>query len=138
LPSYAKLRTLEGLFPEAGECPRRASNRTIDAALEWCESHEDQWYIVELLRIRSELLMPSGNDVQAAVHLRAALERSHRQDALAWELRAATSFARMLQRQGLSDDARAILAPVYERFTEGFETPDLRTARTQLAALIPR
>jgi hypothetical protein len=43
----------------------------------------------------------------------------------------------MLQRQGLGDDARAILAPVYARFTEGFETPDLQAAHTLLAALPP-
>jgi predicted ATPase len=73
--------------------------------------------------------MLGADDVQAMVHLRAALDWSCRQGALSWELRAATSFACMLQRQALGDDAWAILAPVYARFTKGFETPELRTAR---------
>jgi len=60
---------------------------------------------------------------------------ARRQGALAWELRTAVSLARLKVRQGRQDIARQILAPVYDRFTEGFETADLRSARTMLEAL---
>jgi len=49
--------------------------------------------------------------------------------ALSWELRAATSLARLWHEQGRTTEARALLMPVYDRFTEGFDTADLRAAR---------
>jgi predicted ATPase len=52
-----------------------------------------------------------------------------------WELRSATSLARLKVKQGRGDEARQILGPVYERFTEGFETTDLRAARALLESL---
>jgi predicted ATPase len=54
---------------------------------------------------------------------------------LSWELRAATSFARLLRNQGRSADAIAFLQPVFDRFTEGFDTADLKTAKALLHAL---
>jgi predicted ATPase len=57
------------------------------------------------------------------------------QGALFWELRVALSLARLLRGQGRSADAGGILQPVYDRFTEGFETADLRSARALLDAL---
>jgi predicted ATPase len=48
---------------------------------------------------------------------------------LSWELRAATSLARLLRDQGRSADATALLQPVYDRFTEGFATADLKAAK---------
>jgi predicted ATPase len=60
-----------------------------------------------------------------------AVARQH--DAKSWELRAATSMARMWLTGGRPDEARALLSPVYEWFTEGFETADLNDARTLLA-----
>ena len=64
-----------------------------------------------------------------------ALDRARRQGALSWELRAATSLARLLRDQGRSDDATTVLQPVYDRFTEGFGTADLTSARTLLLEL---
>ena len=58
-----------------------------------------------------------------------------RQSAKAWELRAATDLARLWASQGKSQDARRLLAGVYDWFTEGFDTPDLIKARTLLESL---
>jgi predicted ATPase len=57
---------------------------------------------------------------------------------LSWELRAATSLARLLRDQGRFADAMALLQPVYDRFTEGFDTADLMTAKALLDALPKR
>jgi hypothetical protein len=109
--------------------------RAIDDALAWCETHAERWLIAELLRIKADILLRHGQEAQAAAHLQDALEWARRQGALSWDLRTATSLARLLHRQGLGHKARAILAPVYARFTEGFATPDLCAARTLLDAL---
>jgi predicted ATPase len=57
------------------------------------------------------------------------------QQAKSWELRAAMSMARLLRAQGKRDEARALLAPVYGWFTEGFDTLDLKEAKALLDAL---
>jgi predicted ATPase len=64
-----------------------------------------------------------------------AIDVAREQGALFWELRAAMSFTRLRVRQDRHYDARQVLSPVYDRFTEGFETADLRTARALLDAL---
>jgi predicted ATPase len=68
----------------------------------------------------------------AGDHVRQALDWASRQGALAWELRAATSFAQLLRDQDRSADGMALLQPVYDRFAEGLDTADLRTARALL------
>jgi predicted ATPase len=67
--------------------------------------------------------------------MRQALDCARQQGALSWELRAATSAARLLRDQGRRGDAVAILEPVYGKFTEGFETADLKSARALLDSL---
>jgi predicted ATPase len=59
------------------------------------------------------------------------------QQARAWELRAAMSLARLWQQQGQRGDARALLAPIYHWFTEGFDTADLWEAKALLDELAP-
>jgi len=78
--------------------------------------------------------LENGPDATAAAegHFRQALDWTRRQGALSWELRAATSVARMWRDQGRSNEARDLLAPVYNRFTEGFETADLKIAKSLL------
>jgi predicted ATPase len=68
-------------------------------------------------------------------HFRQALDWARRQGALSWELRAATSLARLLRNRGRSVDAIACLQPVYDRFTEGFGTADLIAAKLLLDEL---
>jgi predicted ATPase len=63
------------------------------------------------------------------------VEIARRQEAKTFELRAATSLARLWQRQGKRDAARDLLAPVYEWFTEGFDTRDLQDAKALLKEL---
>jgi predicted ATPase len=64
-----------------------------------------------------------------------SLDWARRQRALSWELRAASSLARLRLRQGKVGDGRACLEPVYARFTEGFDTADLAAARQLLNGL---
>jgi predicted ATPase len=64
-----------------------------------------------------------------------AIAIAHNQSAKSWELRAATSLARLWQRQGKRQDAYALLAPVYNWFTEGFDTADVQEAKALLDEL---
>ena len=102
-------------------------------------AHPHQFRLMaELLRIKGELLlMQNTQDAAAAAedHFRQALDWARRQGALSLELRAATSLARLLRDQGCSADAAALLQPVYDRFTEGFDTADLKAAKALLDAL---
>ena len=110
----------------------------IDPALDRIEQTGGRWYIAELLRIRGELVLLQGGTSavgKAEDHFRQALDWARRQGALSWELRAATSLARLLRDQGRSADGLALLQPVYDRFTEGFGTADLKAANALLDAL---
>jgi predicted ATPase len=92
----------------------------------------------EVLRLKGELVLLQGAPGAAAAAedcFRQALDWARRQGALSWELRAATSLARLLRDQGRSADALALLQPVYDRFTEGFDTTDLKVAKALLEAL---
>jgi predicted ATPase len=64
-----------------------------------------------------------------------AIEIARRQQAKSWELRATTSLARLLDRHGKRDEARTMLADIYNWFTEGFDTADLKDAKTLLEQL---
>src|SRR5712672_3685044 len=104
----------------------------IDEALARSERNEDRWSVAELLRIKGELLLLQGGSGAAAAaedHYQQSLGWACRQGALSWELRAATSLARLLREQNRSTEAIALLAPIYNRFTEGFETADLIAAK---------
>jgi len=112
-----------------------AGSVAVDEAIARSESNEELWCIAELLRIKGELfLLGNGPDTAAAAerHFRQALDRARGQGALSWELRAATSLARMWRDQGRGKEARELLAGVYDRFTEGFETADLKIAKSFL------
>jgi predicted ATPase len=103
----------------------------IEETLVLSEHDEGCWCVAELLRIKGELVQLEGgpDPVEAAEdHFRQALDWARRQGALSWELRAATSLARLWRNQNRTRAAREILAPVYDRFTEGFETTDLKAA----------
>jgi predicted ATPase/DNA-binding winged helix-turn-helix (wHTH) protein len=111
----------------------------VDQALAWSERTEERWPIAEFLRVKGELLLLQGTQDAVATaegHFRQALDWARRQGALSWELRAATSLALLLRDQGRSADALALLQPVYDRFTEGFDTADLKTAKALLDTLI--
>ena len=107
----------------------------IEAGFDWSEAG---WIAPELLRLRGELLLSQGAAAAAETAesvFRQALDGARRQEMLAWELRAATSLARLLRNQGRQADAIACLQPVYDRFTEGFGTADLIAAKQLLDEL---
>ena len=94
--------------------------------------------MAELVRVRGELLLLQGAPGAASAaehHFRQGLDWARRQGALSWELRAATSLARLLRERDRIGEARDLLAPIYERFTEGFGTADLREAKRLIDAL---
>src|SRR5262245_20373727 len=110
----------------------------VDRALAGAEQTEARWYLAELLRTKGELLLlgrgPTAVEAAAAC-FQQALDVARRQGALAWELRAAASLARLWRDQQRASQARELLTPVYCRFTEGFDTADLVAAKALLASL---
>jgi predicted ATPase len=153
---YTGLRLLRAGFDELGEAYRflpflsemaEALGRAgqiadglvkIEEAIARSERTEERWAIAELLRVNGELLLLRGGPGVAAAaehHFRQALDWTRRQGALSWELRAATSLAQLQCDQGRSADALALLQPVYDRFTEGFDTIDLQAAKALIDAL---
>jgi predicted ATPase len=113
---------------------------TVDQALARADRGAERWYVAELLRIKGELLIQEATvqSVSAGVDcLKKALDVAQEQGALFWELRAAISLARLRVKQDRHDDARQALAPVYDRFTEGFETEDWRCAKAILESCGP-
>jgi len=99
-------------------------------------------YEAELYRIKGELTLKrpeagSNSKVQkeAEAYFRQALKVARLQSAKSWELRATTSLARLLAKQGRRDEARAMLADIYGWFTEGFDTRDLKDAKVLLGEL---
>jgi hypothetical protein len=109
-----------------------------EAILRSEQTGEELWATAALLRLKGELLLLQGEPGAAAVaesYFRQALDWARRQGALSWELRAATSLARLLNDQTRSGDAPALLQPVYDRFTEGLDTADLKAAKALLDTL---
>ena len=89
----------------------------------------------ELYRLKGELTLQAGAEEEAEACCLKAIGIARKQEAKSWELRAATSLARLWQQQGKKSEARDLLAPVYNWFTEGFDTQDLIDAKTLLASL---
>jgi predicted ATPase/DNA-binding winged helix-turn-helix (wHTH) protein len=110
----------------------------VDKALARAEQTEAGWYLAELLRTKGELLLLGGAATPVATAescFQQALDVARRQGALSWELRSATSLARLWRGQQRVNQARKLLGPVYRRFTEGFETADLVAAKALLASV---
>jgi predicted ATPase len=106
--------------------------RAVDEGFAHAEQSLERGYLAELHRVRGELLRLSGNEEAAGQSLRLAVDGAVQQQAKSFELRAATALARWLVAGGRRDEARAVLAPVYDWFTEGHATKDLVTARALL------
>jgi len=107
----------------------------LDDALEMVAITGERWFAAELNRRKGQLLLRQGRAEAAEELYHKALSIAREQEARLWELRAAVSLARLRRDQGRSAEARALLAPVYGWFTEGFDTPDLREAKALLDAL---
>jgi predicted ATPase len=108
---------------------------TINGAIARAKNSGVEFNLSELLRIKSQILAAQHDRESAMNCLTEAIAVARAQSALAWELRSAMALARMLFEDGQRDRARHTLALVYDRFTEGFETADLRLARTLLEDL---
>jgi predicted ATPase len=98
------------------------------------EETNERWYEAELHRLRGELLLGVSEPDRAGAEtcFRRALTVAHEQDARAWELRAATSLARLYRGQGKEAEARGLLAPIYDWFRDAPDTDDLQRARALL------
>ena len=130
------LGTLAEGLARAGRIPEGLA--AVEEALERSGSNEERWCIAELLRVKGELiLLENAPDAVAAAedHCWQALDWARRQGTLSWELRAATSLARIWRDQGRSKEAHELLARVYDRFTEGFDTADLKATKALLDEL---
>jgi predicted ATPase len=99
----------------------------LDEAMTMVNSKGERYYEAELYRLRGELLL-KANKGNAEDCFRRSLQIAESQKAKAWQLRTALSLARLYRSQGKVVEARNLLAPIYESFTEGFETDDLRDA----------
>jgi predicted ATPase len=110
----------------------------VERALERTAQTNSKWYLAEFLRIKGELTLSEnrcGAESAAETLFKESHDLARHQGALSWELRTATSLARLYDKQGQITRAREALAPVYARFTEGFETADLMASRALLDAL---
>jgi predicted ATPase len=109
----------------------------LSDALAAAESAADGMSRVELYRLQGELVI--ANDpamvTKAEASLRLAVSLAREQKARSWELRATTSLARLLRDTNRRDEARAMLADIYNWFTEGFDTADLKDAKALLDEL---
>ncbi len=108
---------------------------TIQKALDDAAHKKERWCEPELLRIKAEVVAALGHRDDAGALFRQSLALAQEQGALSWELRTATSLASLLRNQGRPADAIACLKPVLGRFTEGFGTPDLISAKQLLDEL---
>ncbi len=139
MPEWTALMFLNDLaasFAHAGQIADGLA--AAEQAIERAERTEARWLFPESLRIKGELLLSqaaTGAENAAEGHFRQALDWARQQGALSWELRAATSMARLWRDQARSKEARELLAQVYNRFTEGFATTDLRAAKSLIEEL---
>jgi predicted ATPase/class 3 adenylate cyclase len=118
----------------AGIGERELALALLEEAIALVTMTKEGNFEAELHRMRGEVLLPR-DEAAAEASFERSLSIARRQSAKLWELRAAVSLARLWRDQGRRDDARNLLAPVYDWFTEGFATPDLQAARKLLDTL---
>ena len=127
------------LLAEASAQVRQTAEglEVLAEALATLDQSEVRVWEAELYRLRGELLLQQtvAQPEEAEVCFQQAFAVARRQQARSWELRAAISLSRLWQQQGKRAEAHELLAPVYGRFTEGFDTADLREAKGLLDAL---
>jgi predicted ATPase len=113
------------------------ARRCIDEALAASEASKESWCDADINRLAGDIVLLSGEPDagKAEAYFERALSVAREQRAKSWELRAATSMARLWRDQGKRDAARDLLAPVYGWFTEGFDTLDLKEAKALLDEL---
>jgi predicted ATPase len=123
----------------AMSCGRLAeAEEALEQASGLLERTGEKFAQADIMRLRSELLLQQDPSSSSKVELllREAVACARHQGARMYELRTTTRLAELLRRQNRSRDARDVLAPVYACFTEGFETPDLQRACSEMASLL--
>jgi len=113
----------------------KKGQEVLTEALAFVERTGECFYEAEIYRIRGELCLEEDNEVEAATNFRKSIQVAHHQGAKSWELRATLSMSRLLMKQGLLDEGHEILSLIYDWFTEGFDTPDLKDAKVLLEEL---
>ena len=130
------LALLAAVYKKRGQAEKGLN--VVAEALARVEKTGGRLWEAELYRLKGELLLvrdaPRPQVVEAEACFQQALAIARRQQAKSWELRAATSLARLWQ-QSKRAEARELLAPVYNWFTEGFDTADLQEAKALLEEL---
>jgi class 3 adenylate cyclase/predicted ATPase len=123
--AHAELRQ----FEEAWRC--------VGEAITLVETTKEKWCEAEIHRTAGELALMSlePEAAKAEAHFERALAIAREQKAKSWELRATMSMARLWRRKGKRTEARDLLASIYDWFTEGFDTPDLKEANALLDEL---
>ena len=126
LPHLARAHAELGQFEAAWRC--------IGEATTAAETTNEKWCGPEIHRTAGEiaLMSPEPDAAKAQAHFERAIAIARAQKAKSWELRAATSLARLRGDQGRHGEARSLLAPIYCWFTEGFDTQDLKDAKALL------
>jgi predicted ATPase len=129
LSGLAKAHAKLGQFDDALRC--------IEEALTAAETSGERWSEADIHRLAGEIALasPERNWNKAQDHFQRALAIARDQKARSWELRAAMSLARLWRDQSKRAEALELLTPVYSWFTEGFDTLDLREAKTLLDEL---
>ena len=98
---------------------------------------KERWFEAEAYRVAGEIALkfPRGDEAKAQGNFERAITVAREQQARRWELRASVSLARLLRDQGRVGEVRELLVPVYGWFTEGFDTRDLKDAKSLLNEL---
>jgi predicted ATPase len=109
--------------------------RCLDEAQRFAEATDERREDAELCRLRGDLLVSTGDPGAAEQCYHQALAIARQQSTKLFEVRAATSLARLWRDQGRRTEARDVLAPIYGWFTEGLDTPVLQDAKSMLNAL---
>jgi predicted ATPase len=103
--------------------------KIIDKALAFVEDTDERYWEAELHRLKGELLLMQAAEAEAEANFQQAIDISRRRSSKSLELRATVSLARLWQDQGKTEEARQMLAEIYDWFTEGFDTVDLKEAK---------
>jgi class 3 adenylate cyclase/tetratricopeptide (TPR) repeat protein len=128
-----------GLVGYAAAClaARKAADglRALDLAYELVEKCGARMQEPEIYRVRGELMLLNGSDSAAEEQFRTAMRIAETTQARSWELRATLSLAQLLTKQGRCEEACSMLGNIYNWFTEGFDTADLKEAKALLDEL---
>jgi predicted ATPase len=128
-PRLARAHAELGQFEDAWRCIGEAMTLVETAKEKWCEA--------EVHRVAGEIALksPKPDAAKAEAYFERSLAVAREQQAKSWELRAATSMARLWRDQGKRDGAHDLIAAIYGWFTEGFDTHDLKEAKALLDEL---